>query len=160
VYDCKNYLVGGLAGGRYELDHCTLVNTPTSFFRSDPSIQFSDNVVLDDETMIVGELSVQIRNSILWGSLTGEFTISNGGGADVTTLFDRNIYKSQVALVGGPNSTQSNFPKFKNPALFDYRLDEKSPAIDFGASLGITIDVLGQSRSGAPDSGAYEWVAQ
>jgi hypothetical protein len=160
VYDCRDFLLVGFGGGRYEVDHCTLVNTPSSFFRRSPSVEFSDNLILEDGQVAYADLTVQIRNSIIWGAQTEELRFTKAGATtEVTKNLQQNIYRSVGLHVGGLSSTQTNFPKFKAPGLFDYRLDDGSPAIDHGINIGIPIDLKGNPRDVAPDCGAYEWAS-
>jgi len=80
-----------------------------------------------------------------------------------------NIFGSNPNGSGGPtypfalNSTEavsSNFNAlFTNAAGNDYTLAAGSAAIDFGnAGYGPSSDILGNSRSGAPDAGCYEYI--
>lgn len=65
-----------------------------------------------------------------------------------------------IGTIFQTNLTTNN-PQFVDPANGDFRLQEGSPAIDYGTHIpGITDDYVG----GAPDAGAYEfggedWVA-
>ena len=40
----------------------------------------------------------------------------------------------------------------------NYQLHQLSPAIDSGVDAGISLDILGNTRNGLPDLGAYEKV--
>ena len=40
----------------------------------------------------------------------------------------------------------------------NYQLHQLSPAIDAGIDVGVSLDILGSSRIGLPDLGAYEKV--
>ena len=49
-------------------------------------------------------------------------------------------------------------PKFIATYGQNYNIEETSPAVDAGMEgLGITTDILGRSRNGVPDIGAYEY---
>ena len=53
-------------------------------------------------------------------------------------------------------------PQFVSPSLsnVDFSLKSTSPAINAGASIGLTADILGNSMNGTPDIGAFEYQAQ
>ena len=158
IYNCGQYLVGNFAGGNYCYDHCTLVNEPNFFFREGESVQFSDNLVLEDESLLVADLNLKIRNTIMWGSENEELLISESNPGIGIQTFQSNIVKSRTGFNGFFFSQEANFPGFANPFLFDYTLDTLSIAKDKGAMIGIIDDLLGTPRDTRPDIGAYERV--
>ncbi|MCP4456686.1 MAG: hypothetical protein GY816_01460 [Cytophagales bacterium] len=158
IYNCGQYLIGNFAGGNYSYDHCTLVNEPNFFFREDESVVFSDNLVLADNSLLVSDLNLKIRNTIIWGSEEEELLISESGQSVVTKTFETSMVKSVIGFNNFFPSQESNFPGFTNPFLFDYTLDSLSNARDKGSDIGISIDLLGIPRDLNPDLGAYERV--
>ncbi len=160
IYNCGTYLVGNFAGGRYQYDHCTLVNTPNFFFREDPSVQFSDNILLADNSVIGGDLDVTLRNTIIWGSEEEELLVAEGGVGQVTKEYVSGILKSSLSVNNFFTSQEKNFPGFLNPNLFDYRLDTTSIAIGLGTDVGVPNDLIGTQRDSSADIGCYEFVEE
>lgn len=158
IYNCGDYLVGNFAGGNYYYDHCTLVNEPNFFFREGPSVQFSDNLVLADNSLLVADLNLKIRNTLIWGSEEEELLISESGQAVVTKDFVSGILKTKIGINNFFPSQEGNFPGFTHPFLFDYTLDTLSNAQNKGTDIGISIDLLGIPRDTKPDIGAFERV--
>jgi len=158
IYNCGTYLVGNFAGGNYSYLHCTLSNDPSLFVRDDPSIQFSDNILVGEDDLITEDLTVSINNSILWGSSGEELLINNGGGASVTVNLSTNIIKSATEIENNFTSQEFDFPGFEDPFTFDYSLDSLAFAIDKGTDLGISKDINGKSRDSNPDIGAFERI--
>lgn len=95
-------------------------------------------------------------------------TIYNNSGAGITinyalnTLVANNItYNNGVDLVDngiGTNLANNllSDPHFANPDSFDFTLRDSSPAIDAGIDLPNGTDILGRSRTGHTDIGAFE----
>ncbi|MFY0654199.1 MAG: hypothetical protein JXQ96_19335 [Cyclobacteriaceae bacterium] len=159
IYDCGEYVIGNFLGGKYEYEHCTLVNDPTSFFREQESFQFSDNIVLDDGSTLSDKLSVKIVNSILWGNEDEEMVLSLSGESEVTIEVHDNIIRTVNPFysdLGNTTSTESDFPGFYDKFLFDYQIDSLGNARNTGENIGIDFDILGTPRDEMPDYGAYE----
>ena len=160
IYNCGLYTVGNFGGGTYQYDHCTLVNYPNYFFREEPSVQFSDNLVLANNSSISADLDITIRNSIIWGTEEEELLIVDVGPGIVTAKFKNGILKTATKKNGFISSRETNFPGFLNPHLFDYRLDSVANSINQGADIGVSIDLNNVTREGFPDIGAYEYIKE
>ncbi|MBV6646920.1 MAG: hypothetical protein KI790_15795 [Cyclobacteriaceae bacterium] len=160
VFNCGSFLIGNYAGGDYTYDHCTFSNEPNFFIRDEPSVQFSDNIILTGDQLLTSDLSVRMRNSIIWGSMDEEliFGLSGTAGVIVDTTFSNNIIRSAQVFPGNETSLQNNFPGFLDPFLFNYELDSLSFAIDKGLPLGIPDDIRGRVRDANPDIGAFERI--
>mgnify|MGYP000294572878 CR=1 FL=1 len=52
---------------------------------------------------------------------------------------------------------QNGNPDFENITENNLQLKENSAAINFGNNIGIPLDILGNTRIGIPDLGAYEF---
>jgi hypothetical protein len=135
------------------------VNFPNFFVRDEPSVQFSDNVVLGNQTFS-GDLSITLRNTIIWGSQSNELLIAEGGFGAVTKHFQTGIVRSTLPVSNHFVSQDFNFPGFLNPQLFDYRLDSLAFARDRGSVSGVGIDLNGVLRDVKPDIGAYEYMPE
>ncbi len=157
INNCEIQTIGNYAGGNYRYEHCTLANFSFDFFRQSPSVLFADNLILDDNTLLEFPLSVSIRNSIVWGSLLDELTISltNEGAAQID-IRDNLIRTSDFREALEAANIVNTDPLFIDPRMYDYQLDTGSPAIDRGVDLGIPTDLTGAMRDANPDLGALE----
>ena len=160
IHNAGTYVVGNFAGGNYSYHHCTFTNQPGFFINDEPSIQFSDNIVLANNEVLAAPLTLSIQNSILWGPDGNQLLINAGGGADVKVGLQANIIRSEEVYEGNLTSMDNNFPGFTDPFIFDYTLDSLSPAIDRGVKLNIIDDIRGLQRDENPDIGAFERINQ
>lgn len=156
IYNVSNYLVGNFAGGNYRYEHCTFTNSPSFFISDEPSVQFSDNIVLDNGETLVDDLTISLINNIVWGGGKEELLINNGGGTTISLVLESNIIRSEAEIPDNYTSLESNFPGFKDSFAFDYRLDSLAFAQDKASPIGIETDLNGVLRDDAPDIGAYE----
>ncbi|MEQ8470282.1 MAG: right-handed parallel beta-helix repeat-containing protein [Marinoscillum sp.] len=158
IYNAGSFLVGNLAGGNYKYEHCTFSNAPSSFINDDPMLQFSDNVIIDDNELLTGDLSLEMTNCIVWGEGKNQLLFSNEGGASFDTTLTNNIIKSTVSYPGNFISQENNYPGFIDPLNQNYELDSLAFARDKGLQIGITDDLNGIPRDVKPDIGAFERV--
>lgn len=158
IYSCGNYLVGGFAGGNYNLRHCTLSNDPALFIQDEATVQFSDNLVISDTDLLVDDLDIEMTNCIVWGPADEELLINNGGGANVSVALTANIIRSGEELANNFTSREFDFPGFIDAFRNDYRLDTLSNAKDQGVNIGIETDLNGRQRDDFPDIGAFERI--
>ncbi len=158
VYNCGLYMVGNFAGGNYTYQHCTFSNERSVFIHDEPTVQFSDNIVVGDNELITDDLHLRMENSIIWGDGEEELLVNQGGGSAVELVLTTNIIKSAFPVENNFTSQEPNFPGFKDPFLFDYSLDTLAFAKDLGTSIGIVDDILGMPRDQTPDIGAYERI--
>ena len=91
-----------------------------------------------------------ITNNIFYNMNGEEF------GADAEDIEENNMLKSQNPMFVNPNSPlgPDGIP-FTNDDGF--RLQSSSPARNSGINVGVTTDILGNSRDSSPDMGAYEY---
>ena len=158
LYNAGESLVFHAAGGNYYYDHCTLVNTPNFFFQDVSSFVFADNIVLSNNETLVEDLTVRVRNSILWDEGEQEILFSVTEESNSQLAFSRNIIYGFSGLTGNTVSSEKNFPGFADPNLFEYRLDSLSPAIDAGIPGISDLDLEGHPRDALPDIGAFERI--
>ncbi|WP_462253802.1 right-handed parallel beta-helix repeat-containing protein [Ekhidna sp.] len=156
IYNCGLYLVGGFVGGNYRFRHCTFSNEPALFIQDEPTVQFSDNIIVGENELLVDDLTIELTNSIVWGPADEELLINNGGGANVTALLTSNIIRSGLELGDNFTSQEFNFPGFKDAFGNDYQLDTLAFAKDRGIDVGVSIDLIGRERDELPDIGAFE----
>ena len=156
INNCEINLLANVAGGNYRYEHCTFANFSFNFFRRDPSVAFSNNLILGDGSLLECNTTISMTNSILWGSLSEELLVSDAEEASLTIELNNNILQTQL-----PQFQNDNFfddPRFFSPSEYDYRLDTLSPAKDIGLPLNITVDFNGMLRDELPDLGAFERI--
>lgn len=156
IYNCGNYLMGGFLGGNYAFRHCTFSNLPALFIQDEPTVQFSDNIIVNENELLVDDLDVEMTNCIIWGPADEELLINNGGGAEVVVSLASNIIRSGETIADNFASRENNFPGFVDAFGNDYRLDTLAFAKDNGIDIGVSIDLQGRQRDSAPDIGAFE----
>ncbi|MEJ2003615.1 MAG: choice-of-anchor Q domain-containing protein [Cyclobacteriaceae bacterium] len=157
INNCEFQAIGNYAGGNYVYRHCTFANYSFDFFRQGAGVLFSDNLVLDDNTVLENPLNVTILNSIIWGNLPDEIEFSIGNEEVSELVFSNNIIRTEKFTESLETSNFVNTdPEFIDPEVYNYKLMETSPAIDAGLQLGIPNDLDGQLRDDFPDLGAYE----
>ena len=154
IYNCGTYLIGNFAGGNYEYIHCTVSNDQSFFISDEPIVQFSDNIILEDGQILTEDLSVNLTNTIIWGSGNNELVINDGGGSSVDLLLNTNIIKTSEEIENNYTSSDLDSPGLAS----DYSLDTLAFAKDKGVNTEIMIDILGQHRDENPDIGAFERI--
>jgi hypothetical protein len=97
-----------------------------------------------------GASGIQVRNNILY----------NAGYAQQHGVQSNNLFYG-VANPPTDNGAITADPRFANAAAGNYQLQAQSPAIDRGAAVGLTHDMLGAPvpSGAAPDIGAFEFRA-
>ncbi len=158
VHNVGRYLLGNLAGGSYRYQHCTFTNYPSDFFRDGPAVVFSDNILLDDLTLLTAPLQASVFNSIIWGSEQEEIELNTEGGSSFLVQMGYSVLKTKRAIFDVNSNLLNTNPKFYNEFLYDYRPDSLSPLINAATYLNIDFDTQGLPRDSLPDIGAYEWT--
>jgi len=154
INNCAINTVGNFAGGNYRYEHCTFANFSFDFFRNDPSVVFADNLQLENESLLVSDLNLEMTNSIIWGSLNEEVVLGSSGEAGFNLNITNSIIRTQQEING--ENINNTDPLFVNPREYNYSLDTLSPAKDSGVDLGIIEDYEGKDRDAQPDLGALE----
>jgi hypothetical protein len=97
-----------------------------------------------------------IQNNVIYGSGGGPVFQYGATGYNWSGFqsFSAN-YKNNVN--GDPKFRNALPADYKTPARFDFSILSGSPAINAGTATGApAIDIRGNTRTGAPDAGAYE----
>ena len=176
--DCYEYAVLGIGGGEYSLNYCTIANYPaTASVRNTASLTFS-NVAADGKTKTTGP-TLQLLNSIVWGSLSDELSFINyddyrAGVSVQNTMLATQSYAASADAAGKPGLARPDlrnliapysytYPKFKRIGAgvdSDYRLDSSSPGLSRGMQQApplLSRDLLNLPRpTTAPALGAYQ----
>ncbi len=158
IHNVNQFLVGNFAGGYYRYEHCTFANNASDFLTDDPLLQFSDNIIIEDDKLLTGDLYLEMTNCIAWGKGDEQLLFSNEGGAGFDINVSNNIVKSAEELGDNYTSQESNFPGFVDPLSHNFQLDSLAFARDRGVDIGIADDLNGMPRDAKPDIGAFERI--
>jgi hypothetical protein len=164
ISNCGQNIVIGL-GGIYQFEQCTAASYSTDLLLHQQPVLTVSNSGSDGNQIFIGDLDASFSNCIFWGSqgIADEALISKQGNTVFNVLFDHTILKQQ----NYPSNIDSSFlllnedPKFISTGFpdkeFNFQLQDGSPALKYGISLGIPIDLNGQPRPASePDLGCYE----
>ncbi len=162
IFDCGSYLMANVAGGNYSFNHCTFTNSPNQFWQvDDPAVAFSNEYDNERGTVILGDLNVELTNSIIWGETQeGEellLAVSDETSYDLT--IENNIIRSSDSVfteLGNYISQWDTFPGFYAPRMYDFRLDSTSNARDKAPESDLEFDLNDILRDSIPDIGAHE----
>lgn len=154
VSNCGDYCLD-LEVGTFEMKHLTIANYFTQSQRERPALFVSDTCY----TLYGGyETKANFYNTIIYGDLNNELVENKHEhyGSEY------NFYNCLIRTTENSNSFHdcilNQDPGFvSTQAMYDFRLNINSPAIDAGlGGIGITTDLFGNPRDGQPDLGAYE----
>jgi hypothetical protein len=157
INNCAEFCVANLAGGNYTYNHCTFANYSVTFFRENPVLAITDNLLLGDQSLLVEDIKLRMTNTIVWGDFDNEMILNNEGGADFDVLITSSIIRTTDQDLDGNGNLLNSDPFFIDPIEYNYRLDSLSPAIDTGLMSEIMHDLDGKNRDQNPDIGSFEW---
>ena len=173
-------LVACTFGGSYNFKHSTFANYWGNSFRSFPSVLVNNFFTTVDENnneiIIVNDLEeANFANCLIDGNQNIEFVLNRVEGA----AFNFNVVHSMLkfdtkdpAIMSDPlydftdssnyeNIIFNGVPDFKRTGANDLIIGQDSDAIGNGAlnvALSVPFDILGVSRTAAPDIGAYQHI--
>ncbi|GAK88887.1 hypothetical protein JCM19297_3411 [Nonlabens ulvanivorans] len=156
-------------GGEYTFNNCTIANYWNNSFRQDPTLFISNIIPNTDLT----EDLVQARftNCIIYGDRDIELILADDGVSQFNFSFENSLIKFNDRFddfVGFANYDFSNAslynqsffnvdPIFKDEDNNQLQIDTTGGANGIANPANTTVnDILGNSRSSAPDAGAYE----
>ena len=129
-----------------EINLFTVDEAPEGYIIKNNVFVASDNRQLLT-TPVGGTTGHTIDYNLWYGGSATPFT---WGGADNTFANYKTISSQDAHSVNAD-------PLFVSTVTPDYRLQNGSPAINKGVSVGLTVDYSGNPLRGLPDIGAYEW---
>lgn len=165
-------------GGTYDFRHCTISNYWTTSFRSTPALLIDNFFELEAGVFIEANLNqANFGNCIVDGNRFVELNLFETKNKNFNFNFkncliqfeDRNLdfvenplydFSNQVIYEEIGLNQELNF---LNAIENDFRIQENSAAINFGditISLLVPFDVLGNSREGISDVGAYNFTLE
>lgn len=162
INTCGAQCLGVFQGGGYYMDNCTFVTYGTAKVShvDNPVMALLNYFDVGNNSYIVGPLVVEMRNSVVWGSLETEFFAKGVEGAGFNVKLENCLVKNKDGIAAEINATNCKVnedPKFKNYTEWDYRPDAGSPLINAGKDIGLPTDLDGKARDGQPDIGCYEY---
>lgn len=172
--EAKNFVIANCGytnfwalGGEYRFVHGTFANywNANEHNKNEHAVSVANCAYDANEEIFYTPFYMEMNNCIIYGKQKDEFKASFGPGADSTYVFDHCLIKSEKY-----NSTNAGFshclfnldPYFADPMLPNCHIDSiASPVIGTGNPLfgnEVPYDLDGNSRIGAPDLGAYQYV--
>ncbi len=157
IDNCRELVIGNLAGGNYTYINCTFANYSFDFIRESPVSYFSDFVLLDNGEVLKEDINLAMANTIIYGDLENEVELDFTGETRAELLLANNLFKTTNTDLDINDNILNQDPEFKSPFNYDFHLDTLSPAKDNGLDLDLTIDLDSATRDNLPDIGAYEY---
>lgn len=134
---------GSIGSGQVDLYNNT-------FYDCGSHTSSSDAVAINIDTADTPGLTVRLRDNLIVGKTSGErYVRGPATGAN-------NLVFGGTGDAGGATGTLTGDPRLVAPDSGDFRLGAGSPAINAGVDTGVTVDILGNVRTGAIDIGAFE----
>lgn len=158
--NCGEADLGIFKGGTYNITHSTLANY-WDFNTALPSIGiYATNEYQNNATLENGPLTLNVKNSIIYGSAENMVELKPISGQTFTTDFSYNLLKyGSKANYAVPNSIKNQDPKFQNyfTQKLNLRVKADSPAKGKGVYLSsFPTDIAGVTRTNPPTIGAYQ----
>lgn len=160
----------GTYGGKYNFTHCTIANYWNNSFRQFPALLINDYVVDENNIVYTNDLTeANFNNCIIYGNDNPEFILENEGSVfnykfsncllrfDDTNLEGSGNYDFENPTFYADNVFNLN-PNFEDAFENKMRIGADSNAIGIGNSDfsdAVPNDILGASRTGLIDAGAY-----
>jgi hypothetical protein len=162
VGDCGSAAIALVFGGSYDFRQLTIGNYWSSSVRRDSSLYITNYTYDNSGGKRTNPLTnAYFGNIILYGTEDEELGFDADPSAAFNYKFDHCLLKTKKKTTDLTRYIQcivNEDPLFRNPVLFDYRLDSLSPAREKGISLtGAEFDILGVFRGATPDLGAYQY---
>lgn len=156
-----------IKGGEYDFQHCTFANYATTSYltRKKPIITMRDYQVTYDNSgnriINVANGLFSFKNSIIYGTKSDEIEIDLAASATVNldVNFENCLIKKDTFVSNFQDCIFNQDPRFADRDEYDYSLDStNSAAYQKGILIpGLSLDILGNTRTNTPDLGAYEY---
>lgn len=160
ITDCGQFGFFGALGGNYQLVHNTIASYNTSFNRQNPLVVFDNTPYYDKNDNVVARynLTFELVNNIIYGSLEEEFLINNNtAGLPITTpVIQANLIRTKQTSLGVNGNVLNKDPLFENYLTYDFKIKQNSPAKNTGIQTNIAVDIKNNARSNSPSIGCWE----
>lgn len=131
-YNCGQYLIYGVGGGKYNLKQNTFVGYNPQYARKTAAVYFSDYI----SSTQADHLTLDIQNNIVWGNLTNEFAIDKKSSfTSVIAIVKNNLLKTTENSYTNTGNILNVDPIFFNPFMGNFSLSKNSPALNKGLDL-------------------------
>lgn len=160
-YNCGQYLLYGVGGGKYDLKQNTFAGYNIDYVRKTPAVYFSDYI----SNTQAGNLAVELANNIVWGQLAEEFIIEKKNQLTaISTSVKHNLLKTASVNYNVGGNIINADPQFTDPLKFNFNLNKSSPAQNKGIDLSSNLyfneilkkDLNGKNRTFPYELGCYE----
>ncbi len=158
--NCGEADFGIFKGGTYNITHATLANY-WDFNSSLPALGiYATNEYQNGATLEQGPLVLNVKNSIVYGSVENMIELKPTSGQTFNTQFTYNLLKyGTKATYATLNSIKNEDPKFQNyfTQKLNLRVKDDSPAKGKGTYIAnFPTDIAGIARPSSPTIGAYQ----
>lgn len=131
-YNCGQYLVYGVGGGKYNLKQNTFAGYNPQYARKTASVYFSDFI----SSSQVDHLTLDMQNNIVWGNLENEFVVDKKSTfTTVVAIVKNNLLRTKETSYSNTGNLLNLDPFFSNPLLGNFRLNKNSQALNKGLDL-------------------------
>ncbi|CAM1344454.1 choice-of-anchor Q domain-containing protein [Tenacibaculum amylolyticum] len=177
IGDAGQVSFAGTVGGTYNLDHCTFANYWSNSLRTLPAVLINNFFTFQNAQgqNIIGTADLKaanFTNCIIYGNNNIEFVLDRAVGSSFNYMIENCLIQFDDFNGSFANNNELNFtdtthylnniinqnPDFKTPFEEDFRIGANSPAINKAKASPISLDILGVSRTAAPDIGAYQHI--
>jgi hypothetical protein len=153
-------------GGDYDFTHCTVVSYGNSYIQHKEPVLVVTDYIEQNNTVHTNTLAAYFRNCIFWGEngiVDNEVVTVRKGTLPFVADFRHCLWKikDDPAHVTASTMITNEAPLFDSTdnqrLVYNFRLQEGSPAVDQGMATSLTVDLDGQTRVvNLPDIGCYE----
>lgn len=161
ITECGQFGFFGALGGDYKLVHNTIASYNVGVNRQNPLVVFDNSPYYDKNDNIVARynLTFELVNNIIYGSLEEEFLINNNSaGLPIgSPIIQSNLFRTkQTSTLNVNGNVLNKDPQFENYLTLDFRIKSLSPAKNTGTQTNILVDIKNNPRSTAPSMGCWE----
>jgi hypothetical protein len=160
-FNCGQYLLYGVGGGRYNLKQNTFAGYNINFARKTPAVYLSD-YISNNQT---ANLTVDLFNNIIWGNLKDELVIDKKTPNTVLIAnIKNNLLKNSTTTYDLNGNISNADPSFVNTEKGNFKLNATSPAKNKGYNLSadayfgsyLNKDLNNKTRIFPSELGCYE----
>lgn len=131
-FNCGQYLLYGVGGGKYNLKQNTFAGYTPNYARKTAAVYLSDFISSTQSD----HLTLDIQNNIIWGSLLNEFVLAKKSTSTVLkTVLKNNLLKNNEGIYANNGNILNSDPLFLKPELYNFNLQKHSPALNKGVDL-------------------------
>ncbi|WP_118975548.1 hypothetical protein [Taibaiella koreensis] len=162
ITECGGENVMFFDGGNYKMRFCTIGTYGSSYLSHTENLSMAvlNYIPTGQTTYDSHPLTADIRNCIVYGSLTDEIFIDAKPESPAAVTLGNCLLKSTEPIPGFvavSNNKLNQDPLFVDYSKANYHLQEGSPAKGAGQVIpGLTVDFDGKPRGNPPSAGCYE----